>query len=228
MLALLLVKRLSLRLRAVKRGKLASAAQRREVESLVETLVASAADTDKSLSAPVTGTFRLVYASTREPFRSSIFFWAFKQALSFSRSAETAVSGVFRVTGSLPGVSARAIVHVISESAIRSIVDLDIFPGFRGNVVSEGSLDLPLVYDGGSDEQSVRVETTRVVDSNYLPVSASWVAPVGRILDAVGGDGRDGATARFRVVFGDEEGHVIRVGPGSAGGTEDLFVYEPV
>lgn len=179
---------------------------------------------DLSSAEPVTGTFRLVYASTREPFRSSIFFWAFKQALSVDSRAEAAVAAIFRVTGILPGVSARAILHEISETEIRSVVDLDIL-GFQGDVVSTGTLERPLIYDGGEAEQRVKVETTRVVDSNYLPVSADWVAPVGKAFEAIAG--ADGADAAFRVVYGDAEGHVVTVG-GGVEGNEDIFVYERV
>lgn len=200
------------------------------MEDLVNVLIASRENVEDEAAAssnPVTGTFRLVYASTREPFRSSIFFWAFKQALSVSRAAETAVASVFQVTGALPGVATRDIVHEISEREIRSVVDLDIYPGLRGDVVSTGRLERPLVYDRGAEEQCVRVETTRVVNSNYVPVPAVWAAPVGRVLDAVGGGGRNGATAKFSVVYGDEIGHAIRVGGGVEENT-DLFIYERV
>lgn len=202
--------------------------QRSEVESLVKRLVASqGGGDDGAIARPVTGRFRLVYASTREPFRSSIFFWAFKQALSVSSEAEKAVAGIFRVTGALPGVAVRSIVQELSEREMRSVVDLDIFPGLRGDVVSSGRLEKALEYDGGAREQRVRVETTRVVDSNYLPVPEVWAAPVGRLLDVAGGDGREGATASFSVVYGDELGHVIRVG-GGVDGVSDLFIYERV
>lgn len=199
------------------------------MEELLSTLVASQQNMEDDAVAeePVTGTFRLVYASTREPFRSSIFFWAFKQALSVSRVAEATVAGIFEVTGALPGVASRSIVHEISEREVRSVVDLDIYPGLRGDVVSTGRLEKPLVYDRGAREQRVRVETTRVVNSNYVPVPAVWAAPVGRILDTVGGSGRSGATAKFSVVYGDAAGHAIRVG-GGVKEQSDLFIYERV
>lgn len=207
---------------------MASAAQRREIESLIDTLVSSRPEgrsaSDVSSAESVTGTFRLVYASTREPFRSSIFFWAFKQALSVDSRAEAAVAAIFRVTGILPGVSARAIVHEIFETGIRSVVNLDIL-GFHGDVVSTGTLERPLIYDRGEAEQRVKVETTRVVDSNYLPVSSDWIAPVGKVFRAIAG--ADGADATFRVVYGDSEGHVVTVG-GGIEGKEDIFVYERV
>jgi hypothetical protein len=226
-LAALFVRSASLTLKC-KRGKLASRVQRSEVEALIEKLIASQATFNQdTVPTPVTGKFRLVYASTSETFRSSIFFWSFKQALAVSPAAENAVSALFRVTGSLPGVAARYVVHEISEREMRSVVDLEIFPGLRGDVVSTGRLEQPLVYGRGHEEQRVRVETTRVINSNYLPVPEVWAAPVGPLLDQVGGRGRDGATASFRIIYGDDFGHVIRVG-GGVNRIEDTFVYERI
>jgi hypothetical protein len=157
-----------------------------------------------------------VYASTRETFRSSIFFWAFKQSFV---GREDMAEAIFWVTGALPGVTVGRVDHVLTAEEFRSEVELEIWPGLRGVVVSTGTLVEPVVY-GDEMDSEVLVGTTRVLESNYLPVPAVWGAPVGRVL-------RDGGRALFHIVYGDAIGHVVRVG-GVDGGIADWFVYERV
>lgn len=183
--------------------------------------IASLADSDGDPSVPP-GKYQLCWASTPSTFRSSIFFWAFQQAFSFSDSSAKVTAGVFRVTGSLPGVQVHSAVQEISRTEIRSIVDLEIWPGFRGDVVSTGRLARSLT---GGECGEVRLETTRVERSNYLPVPAVWAVPVGKILDSLANGPAGGAEAKFKVVYCDADGYAMLVPRGELGG-DDLFVYE--
>lgn len=208
------------------RGSLANMTQRRKANQLVDELVLKSSCEYEpilpSAHAPVTGRFRLLYGSTKEPFRSSIFFWAFKQ---FFSGNERTAEAIFRVTGSLPGVHVYSAEQVITETEFRSEVDLEIWPGFRGLVVSTGRLLKPLCYDCGAEEQVVKVRTTRVLESNYLPVPGVWAVDVGNLFETLGGPGKD--SAKFRIPHGDEFGHVLRMDGGSEGNL-DTFVYKRV
>lgn len=169
------------------------------------------------------GQYALLWATTRSTFRSSIFFWAFQQAFSGPKTRAAAATA-FRVTGALPGVHVHSAVQDVSHDEIRSVVDLEIWPGFRGDVVSTGRLAHQLI--SGSTAE-VRVETTRIERSNYLPVPAVWAAPVGLLFDLISGDPASGATATFTILFSNADGYALRV-PGKENGGSELFVYERV
>lgn len=115
--------------------------------------------------------------------------------------------------------------HIIAETEVRSEVDLDIWPGFRGLVVTTGRLATPLRYDCGEDEQQIQVETTRVLGSNLLPVPAVWAVDVGNFFEAFGGPGKN--KVKFRILHGDDFGHVMRI-RGGVEGKMDTFVYERI
>ncbi|EFJ42869.1 hypothetical protein VOLCADRAFT_119281 [Volvox carteri f. nagariensis] len=142
------------------RGAIASSNDNYEVSSFVE-VMEDAAGQLVQLDA-VQGKWELVYSSV-EPFRSSPFFWAFQEGLVQSREVATQI---FAFTDSIPGAHIGAAYQTISFDTAKLIseVDLEVFPGIRGTVVTTSML-----VQEPPRSLAVTVQNTRVANSNVLP-----------------------------------------------------------
>lgn len=179
------------------RGAIATSNDKYEIGSFIESLEEIARDRAASGSGQpinifdVQGKWELLYSSV-EQFRSSPFFWAFQEGLVQNRDI---ASEIFKFTDSIPGAHVGTAYQTISfdTGSLISEVDLYVFPGLRGTVVTTSTVepDLP-------NKLNVTVENTRVVNSNLVPFIDNITVPVKDIFEQIRGPGATNALVEVR------------------------------
>ncbi|GIL51714.1 hypothetical protein Vafri_7650 [Volvox africanus] len=194
------------------RGAIASSNDKYEVSSFVE-VMEDAAGSLVQLD-DVQGKWELLYSSV-EPFRSSPFFWAFQEGLVQSRGV---AAQIFSFTDSIPGAHVGAAYQTISFDTAKLIseVDLEVFPGIRGTVVTTS-----MVVQEPPRSLAVTVQNTRVANSNLLPFVDSVTVPVQEIMEAVRGPGS--TRVAVDITYLDSDLRISRTRPDN-----EIFIYRRV
>ena len=210
------------------------------MSSLVATLEASswsAASAESSGSAPapsldgytLVGRWELLYSNV-EAFRNSPFFGAFTNVV--HGLAEAAgltgtinVGGelsdaIFAFTDAIPNATVGAAYQTVMPGSLVSEVDLAVFPGLKGTVVTTSRVASRSGGDGaaagaGPVVLELMVESTRVERSNFSPFLDGIALPVEQLVR--GGGGRWGW---LRCVGGLGRGGAGRGGAGRGGGPQ--------
>ena len=201
------------------RGALGTANDKYEVSSFVEVLEdvqassSSAAGGDAAVAERMQGKWELLYSSV-EQFRSSPFFWAFQEGLVQSRDI---ASQVFQFTDSIPGAQVGAAYQTISfdTGKLISEVDLEVFPGLKGTVVTTSDIEFE-----APNKLGVTVLNTRVVNS-LLPFIDTVTVPVKDIIEAV--RGASSTRVAVEVTYLDDDMRVARTRPDN-----EIFIYRRV
>ena len=107
---------------ATDRGMRCTSAERARIASLVRDMEAGAPPADATM---LNGNWRLLYASTPSVYRSSPFFWAFKQALAGSTTpvavpgggvqpGDAVAEAIYAITDGIPFYNLGAVYQIIS------------------------------------------------------------------------------------------------------------------
>ena len=107
---------------ATDRGMRCTSAERARIDSLVRDMEADAPPADATM---LNGNWRLLYASTPSVYRSSPFFWAFKQALAGSTTpvavpgggvqpGDAVAEAIYAITDGIPFYNLGAVYQIIS------------------------------------------------------------------------------------------------------------------
>lgn len=144
----------------------------------------------------VQGKWELLYSSV-ERFRSSPFFWAFQEGLVQNRDV---AAEIFKFTDMLPGACVGSAFQTISfdTGKLISEVNLEVFPGLKGTVVTTSTVETE-----SPNRLVVTVESSRVANSNLLPVLDAVTVPVKEVIEAVRGPGATRVTAEVTYLDGD-------------------------
>lgn len=199
---------------ALDRGALAQNDDKEVVAGLVRALESAAPLPElssKNILSPLDGKWELLYSSV-EVFRSSPFFYAFQQGLVQDRDL---AREIFNFTNSIPGARKGRASQTLSlqTGKLISEVELSVFPGLSGTVVTTSSVSL----DG--NKLAVTVEDTRVSNSNLLPFLLDNVAvPVKDVFEQLRGQGA--TQVAYEVVYLDQDLRIVRALPDN-----DLFIY---
>jgi hypothetical protein len=148
------------------------------------------------------GRWELLYANT-EAFRNSPFFASFSNVVS-GLADVAGLSGtidvpngaladaIFAFTDAIPGATIGAAYQIITPGALVSEVDLSVFPGLRGTVVTRSRLERPATAGGAGGAPQVLelfVESTRVERSNFSPLLDQVSVPVEQLVSGAEGHG---------------------------------------
>ncbi|KAI8475409.1 MAG: hypothetical protein J3K34DRAFT_456314 [Monoraphidium minutum] len=214
---------------AAERGALASVYDKSDVEALVSELEAAgraaavAGGGGGGGAASLEGRWELLYSNV-EAFRNSPFFGAFSNVVDGLASAAgpagaaatggAAADAIFAFTDAIPGARVGPAFQIITSDSLVSEVDLFVFPGLRGTVVTTSRIDwAPAGVAGvaaGPVTLDLSVESTRVERSNFSPLLDSIAVPVERLIEGV--QGPAAARVTYEITFFDAGLRVTRAG----------------
>ncbi|KAJ9526279.1 hypothetical protein QJQ45_009750 [Haematococcus lacustris] len=205
------------RIAGLDRGKIMSESQRLEAQQAIIELERQSrvmqAD-NLQVTSHLNGKWQLIFTDTNPVFTSSPFFWAFATGLVGEQAVADAI---FAFTDAIPGATVGQAYQTLDLEAgtLVSEVDLEVFPGARGCVVTSCSVATGLP----PAQLLVTVENTKVARSNLLAfVLDQVVVPVKELMEGVRGPGATQVTAQ--ITYLDEELRVTRVQP-----SNQAFVY---
>jgi hypothetical protein len=193
------------RIAGLNRGALATASDKQAIDQLLRSLEAAGTTPEPFSGSPAAleGRWELLYTNT-EAFRSSPFFLAFEGLVQNKQIAEA----IFAFTDAIPGAEIRSAYQTISllSGKLISEVDMYVFPGFRGTVVTTSRASaLP------PSSLSLNIESTRVVNSNFSPFLDNVMVPVEQILGQIARSSSV-TEARYDITFLNDSLRITRAG----------------
>jgi len=151
---------------ATDRGQRCTGAERSRIASLVRDLESSAPRADATL---LNGNWRLLYASEPSVYRSSPFFWAFKQALAGSATpvaipgggvqpGDALAEAIYAITDGIPFYNLGAVYQIISGvCGVDTMCEVEYE---EGTAPSDGAVDADEPSDGTSDRSAFATATS--------------------------------------------------------------------
>ncbi|CAM9614155.1 unnamed protein product [Choristocarpus tenellus] len=167
------------------RGQFATASERGRVEDIIYELEQRTPILDTSTSRELEGRWALVYGS-EDASRSSPFFWAFRKATKGIEDPRPNQDGsisaaIFAITDSIPGKSIGEAVQTITNTEIRS--EVEVFAGASAGT-SQGPLSFPSF-------RSVMTTTSEVVVAEGMDTTLSVTktqvrkSAIGKLLEPI-------------------------------------------